>query len=59
MFVKNNRREFLCTSALAGVAACTVPVWADRKADPPFKISLAEWSLHRTIFDGKLERIRD
>jgi L-ribulose-5-phosphate 3-epimerase len=25
---------------------------------PPFKISLAEWSLHRTIFGGKLDHLK-
>jgi L-ribulose-5-phosphate 3-epimerase len=25
--------------------------------EPPFKISLAEWSLHRTLFEGKLDHL--
>jgi L-ribulose-5-phosphate 3-epimerase len=25
--------------------------------EPPFKISLAEWSLHRTLFDGQLDHL--
>jgi L-ribulose-5-phosphate 3-epimerase len=29
---------------------------ADKKA-PPFKISLAEWSLHKTLFGGKLDNL--
>jgi sugar phosphate isomerase/epimerase len=57
MFSKYNRRDFLRTSALAGVAACSGPAWADGKSDPPFKISLAEWSLHRTIGGGKLDNL--
>ena len=28
-----------------------------KKEKPPFKISLAEWSLHRTIYSGKLDHL--
>jgi sugar phosphate isomerase/epimerase len=42
---------------LAGVAACASPAWADRPSDPPFRISLAEWSLHRTISGGQLDHL--
>jgi sugar phosphate isomerase/epimerase len=57
----NHRREFLRQSALAAAAVVTssqVAGWlsaADKQ--PPFKISLAEWSLHRTIFGGKLNHL--
>ena len=57
MFARYSRRDFLHTSALAVVAAQAAPLWGARPADPPFKISLAEWSLHRTIFDGKLDHL--
>jgi len=55
-----SRREFLATSAAvtsaAMAAAATLPrvaLGADDKE--PFKISLAQWSLHRTIREGKLD----
>jgi len=51
-----NRRQFL--SAIAAAVAGS-QAWA---VDPPppaplFRISLAEWSLHRTIFAGKLDNL--
>jgi L-ribulose-5-phosphate 3-epimerase len=49
------RRDFLAaSSAAAAVAACPRLASAQAK-QPPFKISLAEWSLHRTIREGKLD----
>jgi sugar phosphate isomerase/epimerase len=57
-----DRRGFLKTTAAAGAAlglsAGSVPdAWAAEKNMPLFKISLAEWSLHRTLFDGKLDNL--
>jgi L-ribulose-5-phosphate 3-epimerase len=55
-----SRRDFLA-AALAAVG--TTPVWssslaADAPAAAPlFRISLAEWSLHRTLFAGKLDNL--
>ena len=49
------RRTFLSTS-MAGVAAWGLPgsvAWAREGAKPQFEISLAEWSLHRTLRAGK------
>lgn len=54
------RRQFLATSAAAAGALALAPSLAcaaDDKKDPPFKISLAEWSLHRTIFGKKLDHL--
>jgi L-ribulose-5-phosphate 3-epimerase len=53
------RRQFLASSlAAAGVAR---PAWANPgpAAQPaaPFRISLAEWSLHKTIFSDKLDNL--
>lgn len=53
------RRQFLASSlAAAGVARSA---WADpepaAKPAAPFRISLAEWSLHKTIFSGKLDNL--
>lgn len=53
----SNRRRFLATSAaLAGAAALsTSSAFAAPAVEPLFKISLAQWSLHKTIFGGKLD----
>ncbi|MHC4348392.1 MAG: sugar phosphate isomerase/epimerase family protein, partial [Planctomycetota bacterium] len=47
-----HRREFLKHS----VAAVVIPPAAGRtETKPVFEISLAQWSLHRTLFGGKLD----
>lgn len=52
-----NRRDFLAASAgLATVAA--MPCWvrgAQADKQPLFQISLAQWSLHKTLFDKQLD----
>ncbi len=54
------RRSFLKHSALAAagasLATLAVPARAEPK-EPLFKISLAEWSLHKTLFSGKLSNL--
>ncbi len=50
-----NRRDFLA-GTLAFGAASLLPA-AEPKAKPWFKISLAEWSLHRTIFGGEMTNL--
>ncbi len=56
------RRSFLATAATAAAgplvrrAAHAAPAAAPVKP-PPFRISLAEWSLHRTLFAGKLDNL--
>jgi L-ribulose-5-phosphate 3-epimerase len=55
-----DRRQFLAVGAVAGaglVAATAPRVLAAPAKEPLFKISLAEWSLHRTLFDGKLDNL--
>ncbi|MEZ6110658.1 MAG: sugar phosphate isomerase/epimerase family protein [Pirellulaceae bacterium] len=58
-----NRRQFLGTvatgAAAAGLAAgLRTSAWAEDKASKPaFKISLAEWSLHKAIFGKKLDNL--
>ena len=57
-----DRRGFLKTTAAAGVAiglgtATTRQLMAAKTEKPLFNISLAEWSLHRTIRDGKLDNL--
>lgn len=46
------RREFLAAGAASLAAAVPWPA-AARPADPLFKISLAQWSLHRSFFGRK------
>ena len=51
-----SRRRFLVTSSLAATAVAGLPrlAWAAaEESEKPFKISLAEWSLHRAIRDQK------
>lgn len=59
----SSRRTFLQTTA-AATAAMALPlsrVMAEEKpaktAEPLFKISLAQWSLHKTLFGGKLNNL--
>ncbi|MFG0328070.1 MAG: sugar phosphate isomerase/epimerase family protein [Phycisphaerales bacterium JB037] len=66
MGVKLNRREFGvralgvgAAGMLAGPAAAANAAGSRRREpDPlPFSISLAEWSLHRTIYGGELDHL--
>jgi sugar phosphate isomerase/epimerase len=57
-----DRRAFLKSTAAAGAAmglgTATGPALAAvEDGKPLFKISLAEWSLHRTLFDKKLDNL--
>lgn len=52
------RRRFLASSLpLAALSAAPSLLRAEDAKAPLFKISLAQWSLHRTIFAGKLKNI--
>lgn len=56
----NNRREFLKTTGLAAAAiSLGLPNFALAKkpADEIFKISLAEWSLNRPLFAGRMDHL--
>jgi L-ribulose-5-phosphate 3-epimerase len=62
MFPAADRRDFLKQTLAAGAAMTAAGVlgqssFADDKKTPLFKISLAEWSLHKTLFDGKLDNL--
>ncbi len=62
MSVSLPRRDFLKAAAAASAVWGVFPragAWAedDQASKEPFKISLAEWSLHRTIFGGKLNHL--
>jgi sugar phosphate isomerase/epimerase len=57
-----SRRDFLVSSlAAAGGLAMGRGIAADKEPAPPqpslFRISLAEWSLHKTLFAGKLDNL--
>ncbi len=52
-----SRRDFLKTGALAAAALPLAPqVWSAPRKEL-FKISLAQWSLHRSIFAGKIDNL--
>lgn len=54
------RRDFLKSSAqiLGGAAAAAVlPSMAFADDEAPFKISIAEWSLHKAIFAGEVDHL--
>jgi L-ribulose-5-phosphate 3-epimerase len=57
----STRRQFLATSLASAAAIATRPTSADQtpadRQGRPFRISLAEWSLHKTIFAGKLDNL--
>ena len=50
-----SRREFLGSTATLAAAAALPRLSSAQGKEPPFRISLAEWSLHRAIREGKLD----
>jgi L-ribulose-5-phosphate 3-epimerase len=56
-----NRRTFLEQSVRVAGAMSLLSLAGENlysaKQEPLFKISLAQWSLHRTLFDGKLDNL--
>jgi sugar phosphate isomerase/epimerase len=58
----SNRREFIKTIGKAGALAFTgslLPAcnWVEDKTKSRFKISLAEWSLHESLFSKKISNL--
>lgn len=56
----NTRRNFLKSAGLASAAiSLGIPqiAFSSTKADPLFKISLAEWSLNKQLFAGKMDHL--
>jgi L-ribulose-5-phosphate 3-epimerase len=51
----SNRRDFLVASAGLSAALALPKLAFGQSKEPPFKISLAEWSLHKTLKEGKLD----
>ncbi|QDV70266.1 Xylose isomerase-like TIM barrel [Rosistilla carotiformis] len=63
MVQATSRRGFLRTGIAASAAAFSLSslgssAFAQAATKPKFKISLAEWSLHRTIRGGKLDNLQ-
>lgn len=54
-----DRRTFIKTTALAAGTLAVFPrrTFAERTTEMPFKISLAEWSLHRHLEQGKITNL--
>jgi L-ribulose-5-phosphate 3-epimerase len=56
-----DRRSFLGQSAIIAAEVSLMSLAGGQliagKKEPLFRISLAEWSLHRTLFDGKLDNL--
>ncbi len=52
-----SRRHFLAASAAGSLALTAGTSWAADKKDPPFKISLAEWSLHKALFGKQIDHL--
>jgi L-ribulose-5-phosphate 3-epimerase len=63
MMLPSNRRDFLrqvsalSATALGAAALANPRAVAIESTEPLFKISLAEWSLHRTLREGKLDNL--
>jgi sugar phosphate isomerase/epimerase len=59
-----SRRHFLKSTAVGSLAAVASTTWAGRAAamldteKVPFKISLAQWSLHKTLQKGELTNMQ-
>ena len=57
------RREFLKSSLVTtcGISLASLPMGiitaCTQNAEPLYKISLAEWSLHKSIFDSKIDHL--
>ncbi|HEU5218480.1 MAG TPA: sugar phosphate isomerase/epimerase family protein [Gemmatimonadales bacterium] len=52
-----SRREFLAGAALAATRTMALPMLVDAPEDPPFKISLAQWSFHKALKAGELDHL--
>ena len=51
------RRTFIKNSALGATALATTPLFATIAQEKALQISLAQWSLHRSFNDGKLDPV--
>lgn len=53
--IQPTRRQFLATSSALAAAALLGRTGRAAQQDPLYRISLAQWSLHRAFFGGKLD----
>src|SRR5205823_1413919 len=54
-----SRREFLTRTAAGAAVFCAAPALTPAAdSEPLFKISLAQWSLHRAFFGKKLDPLK-
>ena len=51
------RRQFIAGAALAATQTMALPMFVDAQDDPPFKISLAQWSFHKALKGGQLDHL--
>ena len=51
------RRDFVAGGAVALVGLTAAPLTAARSRPLPYRISLAQWSLHRTLRSGQLDHL--
>jgi len=51
------RRTFIRNSAIGATALATTPFFANCSQEKALKISLAQWSLHRSFWDGALDPV--
>lgn len=57
MTAQTSRRSFLGTTAAMAAAGVLARPLAAAIPKPAFEISLAQWSLHKTLFGGKLDNL--
>ena len=51
------RRTFIRSSVLGTAALASIPLMVQCQAEKKLKISLAQWSLHRSFWDGSLDPV--
>lgn len=52
-----SRRQFVAAAGAAAATALTAPKLVAAPNDPPFRISIAEWSLHKSIFGKTVDHL--
>ena len=52
-----SRRQFIASATAASLASQTSSLWSQETKTPPFKISLAQWSLNKPLFGKKLDNL--
>jgi L-ribulose-5-phosphate 3-epimerase len=57
MSLRISRRRFLQSAAAAAAVPGVASAWAQGRNASPFRISLAQWSLHRTLKKGELDHL--